>query len=143
VEGDPNPMLADISPIVALVEAGASLEGTILPKIRAMAANGRGDSLRRKGRPWAYLASAISDDLTGDRERAKAAAAAGGNGQAPPAVDVDEKKWQTRLKYARHEQLWPRHEWGPGPHHEGCMVPPHLLEPTDGVGWREPDPNER
>ncbi len=52
-------------------------------------------------------------------------------------VEVDERRWQTRLTAARHRHEWPTTEWGPAPGQTGCRVPEHLLQPSDGQGWRE------
>lgn len=129
-EGNPNPSMSDISPIMALIDNGVSLDGVIVPKIRAMAAS-RGDSLRRKGKPWNYIASAIADDLSEDSRRVEGA----GNGHAPPVEDED--RWQMRLNFARQQHKWARPDWGPAPGEPNCRVPLHLQQPGDGHDWQE------
>lgn len=133
-QNDPNPMLCDISPIVALIDAGVSLEGIIVPKIKVMAANGRADSLRRKGRPWSYIATAVRDDLAGDQQRASGLK--NGNGHGPPPVEDDEA-FAKYLRWGRTRRVWCRSEWGPAPGEPGCRVPASMLQPGDGEGWAE------
>lgn len=66
-----------------------------------------------------------------------------GNGaHAPPELEsFTEQDWVKRVNFARRKQLWSRLEWGPRPNEPGCLVPAHLIQPGDGQGWAENDPN--
>lgn len=57
-------------------------------------------------------------------------------GQAALAAPVSEEQWAKRLRYGRKELKWAG-DWGPRPGEPGCLVPAHLLEPTDGANWTE------
>jgi uncharacterized protein YdaU (DUF1376 family) len=140
-EDDPNPMLGDISPVIALIDAGISLEGIILPKIRAMVSNGRGASLRRKVRPWAYLTKAISDDLAEDARRVQGVQPSKLPGLHPQIND--EAFLAKSLAFARKRRIWTRSEMGPMPNEPGCLIPQHLLELGDGEGWVDTDDDRR
>lgn len=48
-----------------------------------------------------------------------------------------EKHWLGRLEYGRVHGKWLSEQWGPAPGTEGCRVPPKLLKPGDGEGWRK------
>lgn len=50
---------------------------------------------------------------------------------------VSDEQWAKRLRYARHEQKWASHTWGPMPGSVNCLAPQHLIEPSDGENWRE------
>ncbi|EJK83554.1 DUF1376 domain-containing protein [Rhizobium sp. AP16] len=50
---------------------------------------------------------------------------------------VGEEDWRKRLGYGRRESKWLTAQWGPAPGLPGCMVPANLLEPNDGVDWRD------
>jgi uncharacterized protein YdaU (DUF1376 family) len=54
----------------------------------------------------------------------------------PPVVE-DERRWRTRLDYARDERRWSTPAWGPMPGRNGSRVPAQLLAPGDGEGWAE------
>ncbi|MEZ2132710.1 MULTISPECIES: hypothetical protein [unclassified Sinorhizobium] len=61
---------------------------------------------------------------------------------APPVVKAlstagTDEAWMRRLKFARLQRVWSVEEFGPMPGAQGCRVPAHLLEPSDGQGWRE------
>jgi len=60
-----------------------------------------------------------------------------GHGKPTQAPGTDEATWQKRLRFARARQTWSALEWGPRPNSPGCMVPQHLVQPTDGHGWAE------
>lgn len=60
-----------------------------------------------------------------------------GHGQQKPQPPADDKRWQSRMQLARERHVWSTDEWGPRPGLEGCQVPKHLLEPTDGQNWHE------
>ena len=64
---DPDPTLADISPFMALVNAGISFDGVIVPKVKTIASRWK----RRPGKPWAYLADAVANSLAEERDRAE------------------------------------------------------------------------
>lgn len=58
--------------------------------------------------------------------------------------DLDQKKkeltdeyWEQRLSFSRGCEKWSVAAWGPMPNSPGCRVLPHLVKPTDGIGWRE------
>jgi len=52
-------------------------------------------------------------------------------------TDMRPEKWRSRLMLARKDRQWSTAEWGPAPGIDGCLVPPELLQPTDGDGWIE------
>lgn len=54
----------------------------------------------------------------------------------PEAPPTDED-WLKRLGYGRRIGRWNTANWGPAPGFPNCRVPDHLLQPNDGVGWRE------
>lgn len=56
---------------------------------------------------------------------------------APKPETADESRWQSRLSVARQRKQWSSDEWGPPPGRPNCLVPKHLLQPTDGQGWHE------
>lgn len=49
------------------------------------------------------------------------------------------EQWEARLGYARKTAAWDRPKWGPPPTEPGCVVPPELLKPGDGNGWKPPN----
>jgi len=55
LESDRSPSLLDLSPIVALIDAGYRLESDILPKLREAKARGK------RGSSWRYYVAAITD----------------------------------------------------------------------------------
>lgn len=57
--------------------------------------------------------------------------------QTASPVEASDSRWQARLKLARERQQWSSLEWGPRPNSPGCMVPQHLVQPSDGQGWAE------
>lgn len=57
----------------------------------------------------------------------------GSSATSQTSTDAD---WLQRLNYARKERLWSVERWGAMPKMDGCCVPPHLLEPADGDGWK-------
>lgn len=44
--------------------------------------------------------------------------------------------WAERLAFARNNHEWGV-VWGPLPHQPGCLVPQSLLQPRDGLNWKE------
>lgn len=44
--------------------------------------------------------------------------------------------WAERLAFARNNYEWGV-VWGPFPHQPGCLVPQNLLQPSDGLDWKE------
>jgi hypothetical protein len=62
----------------------------------------------------------------------------GTNGaDAPPSRIADSAEWGRRLIVGRQRKQWPRDVWGPAPGETGCLVPPELIQPGDGVDWIE------
>ncbi|MDR7032415.1 hypothetical protein [Mesorhizobium sp. BE184] len=123
-----------LAPILGLIDAGCDLETDILPTIRARAAK-----LTRPAGSWAYFVQPI-------REAYEARIAAGTGLSKPKASKTDsdrtpeelEHHWRGRLNLCRRSaQDWLTHAWGPMPGKPGCRVPEHLLQPSDGQGWRE------
>ena len=123
-----------LAPILGLIDAGCDLETDILPTIRARAAK-----LTRPAGSWAYFVQPI-------REAYEARIAAGAGLSRPKASKTDsdrtpeelERQWRGRLNLCRHSaQDWLTEAWGPMPGQPGCRVPQHLLQPSDGQGWRE------
>lgn len=51
--------------------------------------------------------------------------------------DATDDDWRKRLGFARRERKWAKSRWGPMPNEPGCLVPPGLIELTDGTGWAE------
>jgi uncharacterized protein YdaU (DUF1376 family) len=60
-----------------------------------------------------------------------------GHGQPQASTPIDETTWRSRMKLARAQSTWSTPEWGPRPGESGCLVPKQLLEPGDGLDWRE------
>lgn len=123
-----------LAPILGLIEGGCDLETDILPTIRARAAK-----LTRPAGSWAYFVQPI-------REAYEARIKAGAGLSQPKTVKADsdrtpeelERQWRGRLDLCRHSaQDWLTSAWGPMPGQPGCRVPEHLLQPSDGKGWRE------
>jgi hypothetical protein len=114
----------NLSAILGLIEAGVDLETDILPTIRAKAAK-----LKRPAGSWAYFAEAIRDAHASRIEAGKGVV-------APKPFDDSDERWVKRLKLSRERRQWSFAEYGPAPGQPGCRVPRHLLEPSDGVGWR-------
>jgi len=107
IQGNPNPALAFPGEIIGLMQAGFSLDGDILPAIRAKP--------KPTARTWGYFVPQIREAV----DRRKSAASV----PRPTAKTVD---WAGRLKAYREDDLWP-HSWGPKPGDYGCKVPAHLL----------------
>lgn len=59
------------------------------------------------------------------------------DGHGRPQVTTDETTWLSRMRFARERHTWSTPEWGPRPGESGCRVPKQLLEPGDGLDWRE------
>lgn len=117
-----------LAPVLGLLDAGCDLETDILPTIRARTAK-----MARPAGSWAYFVDAIRD--------AHAQRVAAGRGVVKPASpEATDKRWQTRLNMARERHQWSTTEWGPAPGQPGSIVPKHLLQPGDGEGWREWQP---
>jgi len=57
-------------------------------------------------------------------------------GQAELSAPVGDAQWAKRVRYGRKESKWAS-DWGPRPGDRGCLVPQHLLEPSDGANWTE------
>lgn len=56
-------------------------------------------------------------------------------GLALVPAPADDDRWQKRLRFARTSREWSLRDWGPMPGAAGCLVPPHLLQASDGEGW--------
>ena len=125
-EGNIQPHgVLDLSAILGLIAAGVDLETDVLPTIRA-----RAQRLKRPAGSWAYFADAIRD--------AHAKRIEAGQGVAKPkSIEATEDRWRQRIELARREKAWSAAEWGPPPGHPSCRAPPHLLDPGDGLDWRE------
>jgi hypothetical protein len=50
--------------------------------------------------------------------------------------------WRKRMEAARHYRQWDP-KWGPRPHAPGCIAPSELLDPDDGDGWTDWQPDRR
>lgn len=61
LETDPSPSLLDLSPIVALIDAGYRLESDILPKLREAKARGK------RGSSWRYYVVGITEAKAANR----------------------------------------------------------------------------
>ena len=123
-----HPTLAVVGPIVALIEAGASLEKDVLPIVKALAPSAETRS------SWRYFLKAIERSW---RERT-GFAQNGANGFHVQQVDA--VKWAERIEWARKNQQWGE-VWGPMPGKLNCGVPANLLKPEDGQGWNIWRPN--
>lgn len=116
-----------VGPIAEMIAAGASLELDVIPTIRAISS--------RRTRPaasWSYFVPAIREAY---ERRVKASA----NLPKPAELKTADDDWIRRLRFARAKRWWSVHELGPMPGQPGCRVPTHLLEATDGHGWKDHD----
>jgi hypothetical protein len=105
-----------LAPILGLLEAGADLDGDILPVLRAKAKTGH------KVRSWAFYVGAIEDAV-----KARRATGAIPIGPAKPTGTTDEQ-WETVV--ARHRtqpSKWHYRTFGPAPGEHGCRAPPDIL----------------
>lgn len=106
-----------IAPIWQMAQQGYDLKRQIVPSIvRQLASRGPGRPIKS----WNFFVPGIVDD----------------NSKSAAIPVVDEEKWKSRLATARSRQQWDA-KWGPLPHGTGCLVPVHLLLPTDGMNWHE------
>lgn len=56
--------------------------------------------------------------------------------QAPATPkSVSDDDWTKRLNFGRQKSQWHVATWGPMPGADGCRVPDHLLQPSDGQLW--------
>ncbi|TPM25693.1 hypothetical protein [Mesorhizobium sp. B2-3-4] len=78
--------------------------------------------------PTMHAATFINERrFEGFAEQAKAAT-------PRPLTDQD---WDKRLQFGRRNQKWHNQQWGPPPGADGCKVPDHLIQPSDGQSWAE------
>jgi uncharacterized protein YdaU (DUF1376 family) len=128
VESDPSPGLLIIGPIVALIDAGYSLDIHILPTLRAIRAEGK--SLRT----WAFAKTLIVEKC----------------GKSPPGsipppapviqLDIDpptEIDWHRRYNTWKERAVWGL-SWGPAPLQPGSPVTPELAAKFDALGPAPP-----
>lgn len=114
----------DLSAVLGLIEAGVDLETDILPTIRAKALR-----LKHPAGSWGYFTNSIREAYSRRIEAGKGLI-------APKPFDDSDERWIKRLKLSRERRQWSFAEYGPAPGQPGCRVPRHLLEPSDGVGWK-------
>lgn len=85
---------------------------------------------KQDDRPWCNPATWLNQDRWMDQP-------ARAHGSPPVPVIEDDEVWVKRLVFGRERLIWSSQEWGPCPHQPGCRVPNRLLEPADGIEWRE------
>lgn len=105
-----SPGLVNLSPIIALIDAGLDRDRDVIAGIRA--------SPKPKARTWNYLVPQI-EEFARARRGAGALVAS-----MPQPASVD---WASRMEVWRKDQTWTYH-WGPKPGEKGCKVPAQFLE---------------
>ena len=116
LENDPAPKLMVLAPIIGLLEAGADLDGDILPVLRAKARGGK------KGSSWAFYVGAINDAV--QARRATGALPIAPKQSSGPTAD----QWETVVaRHAEQPAKWAYRTFGPAPGEPGCRAPPEIL----------------
>lgn len=128
---DKHPVYASpsINPLWGMIHAGWNLETEIIPVVTALAQRSKPGTIRS----WSYFV----DEIQAQRNIPAAPPPPEANYEPRPG----EASWDERISFGRRNRAWPA-KWGPMPNTPGCVVPAHLLLPSDGQGWKEWKPGE-
>lgn len=108
-----SPGLVNLSPIIALIDAGLDRDRDVIAGIRA--------SPKPKARTWNYLVPQI-EEFARARRGASALVAS-----MPKPAEAD---WQSRMEVWRKDGTW-AFAWGAKPGERGCKVPTHLIHESE------------
>lgn len=125
IEKHPVAVAPSVSPLWRLVQAGANVQTQIVPTIKTVLTKSKPGTING----WGYFVDAVM------REISLSSATPPITAYVPP--EDTGATWQDRLMFARNNYTWDPAKWGPYPNQPGCMVPPALVRPDDGKGWKD------
>lgn len=113
-----HPVATDpvIATIWNLAQAGYHVDHAIIPAVTAQVAKAKPGKIKS----WAYFVARIVESAQAHN--------------TPPPV-TDDTTWVKRIDFGRRRSEWDA-KWGPMPNQPGSIVPAHLVQPTDGAGWK-------
>lgn len=97
LQNDPSPSLADLSPILGLIDSGIDLESHILPVVRAAARGGK------KGRSWRFYVPIVQDAL---QSRIAASSIVVPQAGAPAKTTMSDEDWDKAVVSYKRTRHW-------------------------------------